>query len=211
MAHNLAGATDDVPPMFARLPFGITRREAARSQLDRAILLWFGSEIAELPSVHTLTIASQGVLSALCRDMKVPISKLVTWLDSQPRRVRDQIRSPQNFFKHGHHKQKQKYKDIVNYTPELTEMFLVDAVEAYHCLFGSASALMLCFALRFSFDHPTALPMKETKAKLAKSVEVEKLGELRKPEFLNKVLPLLAKLAVKRPHLESPSGTDPNT
>jgi hypothetical protein len=205
MADNLSGATDDLSPMFALLPFRITRKEAARSQLDRAILLWFEAEVADLPAIHTLTVAVQGVLTALCRDMKVPISKLVAGIDAQPKRVRETLRSPQNFFKHGNHKQKQQYKDIVSYSHQMTDLFLMDDVETYHRLFGSASVLMVCLALRYSFENPSALPMKQTKAKLGQRLDIGSLEKLRKPDFFKVVLPhmraIAAELAVTRGHL----------
>lgn len=196
--------SSELPPASLGV-VSITRKEAARSQLDRAILLWFEDEEADLPAIHTLTVAVQGVLTTLCRDMKRPTSKLVGWIDAQPKRVREILRSPQNFFKHGYHKQQQRYKDIVAYRPQMTDLFLMGNIETYHRLFGSASVLMLCFALRYSFENPSALPMSQTKSKLAKRIEIEKLTELRKPQFFKTIVPHLraiaAELAVTRGHL----------
>jgi hypothetical protein len=194
MPDILSGSTDDIDwGSFARLPFRVTRRQAVRSQLDRAILLWFEGEIADLPAIHTLTVAVQGILTALSRDMKIPRSGIVTWIESQPPRQQKILRSPQNFFKHGRHKQKHRDQDIVTYAHEMTDLFLLDNVQTYHDLFGSSSALMVCFALKFSFEHPQALPMKVTKERLARHADVKVLSKLRKPEFVRKVLPLLTK------------------
>ena len=115
MADILSGSTDDLEPaIFARAPFRITRREAARSQLDRAILLWLEAEIADLPAIHTLTVVVQGILTALCRDMKVKKSHIVSWVESKPKRSQEELRSPHNFFKHGYHKQKRNQEDITH-------------------------------------------------------------------------------------------------
>lgn len=206
MDDFLSGSTDDLDPaIFARLPFRISRREAARSQLDRAILLWFEAEIADLPAIHTLAVAVQGILTALCRDMKVEKSRIVSWIESKPRRTQEEMRSPQNFFKHGYHKQKRNpEKDVVTYSEGMTEMFLIENVEAYHRLFDGASALMVAYAVWFSFKYPEAFPGKELKQTLAREIDLNVLSKLRKPKFLNTVLPIIDKLVPRRPHLKSP-------
>lgn len=205
MDDILSGSTDDIDwGSFARLPFRVTRRQAVRSQLETTILLWFKGETADLPAIHTLTVAVQGVLTALCIDMKKPISKIVEHIASLSDREQQIMRSPQNFFKHGHHKQKHRDQDVVTYAHEMTDLFLLDNVETYHRLFGSSSALMVCYALKFSFEHPKALPMEVTKERLARHTDVEVLRKLRKPEFIGKVLPILTKSLVRSSHLESP-------
>src|SRR5438876_4423548 len=100
---KLPDSTDDLPPKFAALSPKFTRREIAKNELERAILLWFEAKFADLPSVHTLAIAAQGVLDALCRDMKIPRSSLVTGIAAKGDRIATVIKNPQNFFKHGAH------------------------------------------------------------------------------------------------------------
>src|SRR5207247_2863277 len=131
MADNPIRATDDLPSGLASSPLHITRKDAATSQLERAILLWFEAKVSDLPAVHTLTVAVQGVLTTLCRDIKIPISSLVQMIETQPKRIREGLRSPQNFFKHGYHKQKKRYKDVVAYSYEMTNLLLMDDVETY--------------------------------------------------------------------------------
>ena len=129
----------------------VTRRWAAEWQIDNGIILWFQDE-EDVVSPHTLAVAAQGVLTALCRDMRKPPSKLVTWIDKQPKSFREQIRNPQNFFKHGYHKQ--RFKDVSSFMPNMTEMFLIDNVAVYQDLFESLTIPMVVFALRFSLTYP---------------------------------------------------------
>ena len=84
--------------------------------------------------------------------MRKPPPKLVTWIDKQPKSFREQIRNPQNFFKHGYHKQ--RFKDVSSFMPNMTEMFLIDNVAVYQDLFESLTIPMVVFALRFSLTYP---------------------------------------------------------
>jgi hypothetical protein len=202
---NPSGSTDDLPPSFATLGPTFTRREIAKNELERAILLWFEARIVDLPSVHTLAIAAQGVLDALCRDMKIPRSKLVTGTNAKGAGFARAIRNPQNFFKHGEHDRNyrgKKDKDAIEFPYELIEAVLSDNVETYHRLFGAVSALMVCFALRFDFEHPIIRSAKNTKAKLVRRFGIEEIS--RKPDFIRKVLPIVGEFALRKPHLESP-------
>src|SRR6266542_4349619 len=135
----------------------ISRKQVAEWQIDNAILVWFQDE-EDVVSPHTLTVAAQGVLTVLCKDMHKPLSKVVSWINQQPKSFQEQIRNPQNFFKHGYHKQ--RFKDVSSFTPELTEMFLIDNVAVYQDLFASVTIPMTVFALRFSIMHPKGLKSK---------------------------------------------------
>jgi len=97
MASSQSEETNGRPPPFPGV-VRVTRRWAAEWQIDNGIILWFQDE-EDVVSPHTLAVAAQGVLTALCRDMRKPPSKLVTWIDKQPKSFREQIRNPQNFFK----------------------------------------------------------------------------------------------------------------
>src|SRR6266567_4092537 len=161
----------------------ITRKQIAEWQIDNAILVWFQDE-EDVVSPHTLTVAAQGVLTVLCKDMHKPLSKVVSWINQQPKSFQEQIRNPQNFFKHGYHKQ--RFKDVSSFTPELTEMFLIDNVAVYQDLFGVLTIPMIIFALRFSLTHPKGLPLiafKFADQQPVQAAEVEKLRGLKRREF----------------------------
>ncbi len=135
MASNLLRPTSELPISFDNPPTEITRQQAAENQLDRAIWLWFGDNASDWPSIHTLTVAAQGVLAAACRGANLPQSKLVTSLKSKPRGFQDAMLSPQNFFKHGYHKQKKRKPDLLGYAPEVIEVYVMDNIETYNRLF----------------------------------------------------------------------------
>jgi len=171
----------------------VNRQQAAEWQIDNAILVWFQDE-EDVVSPHTLVVAAQGVLTALCRDMRKPLSKVVTWINQQSKSFQEQIRNPQNFFKHGKHKQ--RFKDVASFTPELTEMFLIDNVAVYQELFDRLTIPMVVFALRFAVVHPKGLPLVSFKfadAKPVEAAEVEKLAGLSRKEFFEAALQLVAR------------------
>jgi hypothetical protein len=171
----------------------VTRRQTAEWQIDNAIILWFEDE-QDVVSPHTLAVAAQGVLTVLCKEMHEPLSKAVTWINQQPKSFREQIRNPQNFFKHGHHKQ--RFKDVASFTPELTEVFLIDNVAVYQDLFASLTIPMVIFALRFSVVHPKGLPLAAFKfadAKVLEVAEAKKLAGLSRKDFFQAALQLVAR------------------
>jgi hypothetical protein len=169
----------------------ITRKDAATGQLETAILLWFYER--DIASIHTLAVAAQGILDAIGREMGAR-SKVVTWISSRSKSFQEKIRNPQNFFKHGHHKQ--RFKDRVSYTPEMAELFMIDAIALYQELFHSLTPLMILFAMRFSISHPKGLPFKALKvgdATTAERLKIENITGLGREEFFEKVLPLIIK------------------
>ncbi len=192
MASSQPQEGDGRPPPLPEV-VRISRKQIAEWQIDNAILIWFQDE-HDVVSPHTLTVAAQGVLSALCRDMCQPVSKVVRWINEQSPSFQRQLRNPQNFFKHGYHKQ--PFKDVSSFTPILTEMFLIDNVAVYQDLFTSLTVLMAVFALRFSLSHPKGLPLvafKFANAIVAEGPEIENLRALNRKEFLKAALPIVAK------------------
>jgi hypothetical protein len=159
----------------------ITRQAAARGQIDSAIQLWF--ESGHITSIYTLAVAAQGILTALCNDMGKPLSDLLNLISKQPKSFQTQLRNPQNFFKHGHHKQ--PYRDVVSYAPGLAEVILIDNIGTYERLFDSLTPLMKLFAIRFSIEHPDKFPLKLT----IKGFKIEDLARLTRWQFLKEILP----------------------
>lgn len=186
--NNLASERQQPLPGIVR----ITRKEIVELQVGTAILTWLQDE-EDVVSPHTLTVAAQGVLSALCKDMKRPLPKTVNWINQQPRSKQEKLRNPQNFFKHGHHKQPSK--DFSSFAPELTETFLIDNIATYQDLFGSLTVLMTVFALRFSLLHPEGLPLAAFKFAnniVLDSAQTKKLRACGREDFLRLALPIVA-------------------
>src|SRR5438874_214826 len=102
---------------------GITDRQSAEGHLETAITLWF--EEKDASSIHTLAVAAQGVLNTMCKDRSIKASQMNALIEAQTPAVQEFIRSPQNFFKHGHHKQRGR-KGVVAHTRMLTDLVLID-------------------------------------------------------------------------------------
>jgi hypothetical protein len=165
----------------------VTRQEAAKGQLHSAILLWFHE--GDVASIHTLTVAAQGILSVLKKEAGVRFGA-ADWIQAQPKSFQEKIRNPQNFFKHGHHKQ--LYKDVISYAPELPEVFMLDSTVTYSHLFHRLTPTMLLFLLRFSIEQPKAFRSTESiHAKLVDGVKIEDFRGLGRREFYERLLPLV--------------------
>ena len=188
---------DPLPP--AEL-IGITDRESAEGQLETAITLWF--EEKDFSSIHTLAVATQGVLNQMCKERGIRASVINDLIEAQSKTARSWIRSPQNFFKHGRHRQGRD-KNVVVHIPILTELVLIDCASMYQRLFDSLTPLMMLFALRYSLFNPEAFPIKID----TEGIEIENLARLSRPDFLKKVLPRLRGKAGKLrpfPHSGNP-------
>jgi hypothetical protein len=109
--------------------------------LHTAIQLWFNE--GDLASIHTLALAAQGILEAMCRNKGIKKSELQADTESRPKLHRNLLRGPQNFFKHGHHKQ--RFKGVVSLVPVHTEIVMMDCVSMYERLFGQVTSLMDAF------------------------------------------------------------------
>jgi hypothetical protein len=170
----------------------ITRQDSAKGQIEAAILLWFNDQ--DVSAIHTLAVAAQGLLTALCRDMHKEPPELVTRINRQPKGFQEQTRNPQNFFKHGKHKQ--PYKDVVSYMPSMAEIILIDDIAVYERLFRVRTQMMSIYAIRFSLTNPETLPMKIS----IKGLDIEDLRQLPRRQFLEKVLPFVSGVR----HIKSP-------
>jgi hypothetical protein len=160
----------------------ISRMDAARGQLESAILLWFLEK--DLASIHTLTVSAQELFHHTGKPHGKP-SRLVSLIKSQSKAFQREAREAQNFFKHP-----QKY-DHLPYPPLAAELFMIDAMSVYEDLGNHLTPLMKLFALRFALSYPDTLPF-DLRAKLPVGVRVDDLAKLGRADFLKKVLPFLA-------------------
>jgi hypothetical protein len=174
---------DERPPPASTHVVRITSQQAATGQLQTALWLWFHEQ--DLASTHRLAIAAQGLFNAMCKEKGIQGSQMNAAAERHPRGFRDFIRSPQNFFKHGRHKQ--KHEGIVSHAPELTELVLLDCLSMHQRLFDQVTPLMTAFAIRHSLFNPNVFKIKiETKG-----IKIEDLARLGRTDFLKEVLPRL--------------------
>lgn len=131
--------------------FKISKLDAARSQLETAIMLYFNE--ADPVSIHTLAAASYEILQDLSSNTKRP-----TFLDQSlailpqdlRKKIRDEARKPQNFFKHAR-------KDVeasIEFVPGLTEWTLIDATAKYIDLADNDSLMLRVYVTWFTARYP---------------------------------------------------------
>jgi hypothetical protein len=72
----------------------VTKWSAATSQLETAIQLWFNE--GDPVSIHTLAVAAHDCFNALSTFASKP-SLHQKWIKSQPKKIQDWAREPQNF------------------------------------------------------------------------------------------------------------------
>ncbi len=162
-----------------------------REQLETALHLWFLD--ADPVSIHTLAVAAQGVLTAICRDTKQPPSDLKIMLDSKPKGFQKWFRNPQNFFKHGHY-EGQKDREVIRHTPDVTELALADAVGMFQRLFGCTSIMELFF-LQCAVAFPKRKILKKASLiELFESLEIEEVAKLNREAFYNRFMPVIESL-----------------
>jgi hypothetical protein len=145
----------------------VDHQEAAMSQLEQAIFLWFHKDdkfvISEATAIHTLAVAVQGVLWAYAHDSRQIPSTVRQRIEDMRPDQRKAFIDPQNFFKHGNVGRKEKGKrKAVSQLPSLTDFFLVDNVCVFNRLFSISSALLDTFLLRYSLSFPESRIRLET-------------------------------------------------
>jgi hypothetical protein len=167
--------------MTERLKIG--KLDAARRQLETAILLYFNS--ADPVSIHTLAAAAQGILQHLGSHESSPML-LERSLAQIPKELADEIRTsirkPQNFFKHAD----QDPDEVIEFAPALTEFTLLDAVAKYLELTGELTLMLRAYEKWFPVLHPHYWTH-TSKCDLVNQAHQE-LGMLSRMEFLTQFM-----------------------
>jgi hypothetical protein len=185
--------SEEFPPVFI-----VSDRAAVGGHLETAITLWF--EEKDASSIHTLAVAAQGALNQMCKEKGIRASQINQSVEALKEDIRNAMRAPQNFFKHGRYTG-QKVKGKVVNTPMWTELILVDCLSMHTRLFGTLSPMMLLYAFRYSLFNPRAFPTKIT----VKGIKIEDLRRFSRREFLEKVFPSLrSKIGDLSAHLGKP-------
>jgi hypothetical protein len=134
----------------------ITKLEAARRQLESAIALFF--QDGDSVSIHTLACAAYDVIDNVNRSRggKEMFVKR-RYIQLPGRMSRAALNSVQNFFKHADNDP----DDELEFFPEMTEPFLVDACKTYMEMTGESVPLFHCMMWWFTsrggpdgFDFP---------------------------------------------------------
>jgi hypothetical protein len=165
----------------------VSKASAARGQLETAIRLWFDS--GDPVSIHTLAVAANDCYHTMGKQHGSP-SPVQEFIKSKSKGYQEKTREPQNFFKHGW----KNLKGKVRYAPKYGEILMYDSAACHDRLFGSLPPLMRLFVLRFTLSHPFALKV-DAEEYFLKGIKIHNLRELKRSEFLERVLPVLAETA----------------
>jgi hypothetical protein len=128
--------------------FKIGKLDAARRQLDTALLLYFNH--VDPVSIHTLGAAADGIL----RDLSTTPTLTQRGLEELPPELRTAIEKalkvPQNFLKHAD----RDPEEILDFAPGITELMLLDASAKYWELSGEKTPMTKAYEVWFSLQHP---------------------------------------------------------
>lgn len=132
----------------------ISKLDAAKRQLDVAINLFFKN--GDPVSIHALTAAAYDVLVSLSKAEGIYSVLKDTELYVKKGHEKEYfaiLNKPQNFFKHAD----KDSKEILEFNPEATSLFLLDAVRLYTKLTNEKQNNMIVYANWFSLMYPNLL------------------------------------------------------
>ena len=165
--------------------FKVSKTDAARRQLETAVRLWFFS--GDPVAIHTLAAAAHQVLHDLGKKQGAPtlLRDLPGVKPEYTARVRQAVSKYENFFKHAD----DDPDGLLDFNPEGTEAFLVDAVLTYEKLTQENAPILATFKTWFFLHHPDLL-QKEAKEKLAQVLgeEISSFVDIPKAEFFTQFL-----------------------
>lgn len=168
------------PPEY----FFVTKKEAATSQLETSISLWFN--YGDPVSIHTLASAADECFHAMSKLAGKP-SVLQAWLKTQSNTIKKAATQSQNFFKHGSRDAKGK----IPYFPQEAEHKILDAILCYkHLHQGYITPTMGVFEMFYFVRNPQAIPP-DLKESLGNAPKGEVMTDRTK--FFNTVLPVFIK------------------
>jgi hypothetical protein len=173
----------------------VTHEQAAKGHLETAIWLWFHIEdntvICEPAAIHTLAVATLGVLSEVARQLRMSSIPLMDEINDQ-----ETLRNPQNFFKHGHYGDRKRKKKSVSHVQDFTDLILAECVGHFGRLFKSLTPILDLFLLRYSLVFPeskVSLKTLETKL-IQRGFNLGKLARIDRRAFYYVLLPHIVEL-----------------
>jgi hypothetical protein len=160
------------------------KRDAARTQLETAVVLWF--RYADPMAIHTLAAAANELYHGIGRTKGVP-GIVQTWKKDNPKQ-REMVNLAQNFGKHAN----TDPEGTLRLQPYHAELLIRDGVIAHAKLFGAMTPIMRCFYARFAFENPDILDhiiKPGSRQYFRDAIEIHDLGVSSRTEFLAEVLP----------------------
>jgi len=177
---------------FMESPFTkvlITKLEAARRQIETAIILWFSE--GDPVSIHTLVSAGHRLVYDLNKkSLGLPMLGDTTNIrPGHEKEYRAIIAKASNFFKHAD----RDAKETLSFSPGSNAFRLLDACNVYQPLAGERRPLMRLFILHMEIHYPRLFLSKAVNGR-----EVANLKLLSKQQFFDEMLPVAYKLVGSR-------------
>jgi hypothetical protein len=162
------------------------KRDAARTQLETAIILWF--TYADPMSIHTLASAANEVYHGIGRGKGMPTT-IQAWKKSLSDKKRAVANKSQNFAKHANTDPNGTDQLLTEYA----ELLMLDSIICHEKMFQNRTALMTCFFARFAFENPRlAKHISITRRKEGREdLVIEQPDQADRVQFLNRELPAL--------------------
>src|ERR1039457_5260548 len=128
----------------------LSKLDVARRQLDAALDLWF-KNYDPVP-VHTLACAAHEILAGICKQRKLPelMFDPSLYLPGKSGLARKALHKHYNFFKHAN----TDPKGVVDFQNEITDAFLLMAIEGWRNLGGDRRELDEAFTIHFLMRQP---------------------------------------------------------
>jgi hypothetical protein len=179
--------------MTNRPTLKVSKTDAARRQIETAIRLWFFS--GDPVSIHTLAAAAHQVLHDIGKGRGFPtaLRNLPGVRPEAIKRLRKLVSRYENFFKHADH----DADALLDFNPEATEVFLLDAVTTYESLTQEVVPILSTFKAWMFLQNPKLM---EEKAKLALDKKLDGAGidfkSIPKAEFFTEFQSVLMKYGI---------------
>ncbi len=168
----------------------ITKLDAAKRQLESAILLYFNH--GDPVSIHTLCAAAYDILRDLNkkREGDLMLKDLWQFLDAEKAKgFRQQVNEAQNFFKHAD----EDSDSLFTLDPQWTEVLLADASRKYMQLTGEYSPYLKLFMIWFVMHHQDVFREDAEIARVLESAKTDTIPDDRH-QFFVQFLPSATRL-----------------
>lgn len=174
----------------------ISKLDAARRQLETAILLYFNE--SDHVSIHTITNAAYNILKDLTdkysgNPMVVKGLMLMFIRDEYKDEMHKQIYEAENFFKHAN----RDAKKVLKFNPIQTEYLLLDACLKYQELTLERKPIFQVYQLWYMLNNPTHFLLPPEVKALADE-KGKPLIDYGRTSFFSEILPIVLKLPLSR-------------
>ena len=170
----------------------VAKLDAARRQLDTAIRLYFAQ--GDPVSIHTLAGAAYQLLDDLIAKHGGPEGfkdLLLKWAKpGSVDLVRQRLNEAQNFFKHAD----RDHEGVLDFRPEATELFLLDACERYFVLTGEAVPSFDVFRAWFMIGGAGVNLVLPAEQERVRRLGRQSFPNPQRQSFFNEVLPMASQL-----------------